>query len=304
MASVTVKNSIITKNSADIGGGLLNSSGTFNVENSLITGNRANSFGGGVYTWSGEFSIQSSSISMNSASEGGGVSTRLATLLTIKNSKISNNRAGFSGGGMESSEGNVTIDQSTISKNRSGSRGAGIALFSGPIIITNSTISGNVARDLGGGWWNQGTSQISNSTISGNTATKGGGVYTASQLSFERNLISGNKAKTGQDIFNFGAGQGGGGTVVADDFNLVGTSNNSGIFGFNLGATDIVPSVPVGSILAPLADNGGPTPTHALVTGSPAVDAVPGAHPECSGTDQRDVPRPQGVGCDIGAFEK
>jgi hypothetical protein len=44
--------------------------------------------------------------------------------------------------------------------------------------------------------------------------------------------------------------------------------------------------------------------THALVPGCPAIDAIPGADPECAGTDQRGTPRPQGAGCDIGAFEK
>ena len=82
-------------------------------------------------------------------------------------------------------------------------------------------------------------------------------------LSLERILISGNKATSGQEVFNRSVS--GAGTVVANDFNLVGASNNAGISGFSLGPTDVVPSVPMGSILAPLADNGGPTPTHALV---------------------------------------
>jgi hypothetical protein len=44
--------------------------------------------------------------------------------------------------------------------------------------------------------------------------------------------------------------------------------------------------------------------THALVPGSPAIDAIPGADTGCTGNDQRGMPRPQGAGCDIGAFEK
>jgi hypothetical protein len=81
---------------------------------------------------------------------------------------------------------------------------------------------------------------------------------------------------------------------------------NAGVAGFSPGATDIVPSVGVllPDILHPtLANNGGPTPTHALVPGSPAIDAIPRADPGCTGTDQRGVPRPQGAGCDVGAFE-
>jgi len=96
------------------------------------------------------------------------------------------------------------------------------------------------------------------------------------------------------------------GGVTANDFNLFGNNGDGGITGFTPGASDIVPVPGVASknILAKLANNGGPTMTHALVTGSPAIDAVPGADPKCTGTDQRGMPRPQGAGCDIGAFEK
>jgi len=54
-------------------------------------------------------------------------------------------------------------------------------------------------------------------------------------------------------------------------------------------------------LLGPLADNGGPTPTMALLMGSPALDA--GDNAACPATDQRGLPRPMGSGCDIGAFE-
>ena len=305
MAFVEIKNSTISKNSAYIAGGLLNDSGIFNVENSLITSNRAASSGGGIFTVNGEFAIDSSNISMNSAAIAAGVMSSSSTL-TITTSGISNNRAGFKAGGLESI-GNVTIDQTTISNNRAGDHGGGLNHIDGPLIINNSTISGNVAGFTGGGLLNTGNSQVSNSTITGNTAKNGdgGGIFNLSnQLSLERSLISGNKAKTNQEIFNRGPGQGGSGTVVSNDFNLIGTSNNAGIFGFTLGLTDIVPSGPIGSIIAPLADNGGPTPTHALVAGSPAINAIPSVLPECSDTDQRGVGRPQGAGCDIGAFEK
>jgi CSLREA domain-containing protein len=62
-----------------------------------------------------------------------------------------------------------------------------------------------------------------------------------------------------------------------------------------------------GSVVDPklgaLADNGGPTQTQALDSGSPAIDAVPATGAGCAATDQRLVSRPQGARCDIGAYE-
>ncbi len=57
----------------------------------------------------------------------------------------------------------------------------------------------------------------------------------------------------------------------------------------------------VDALLGPLADNGGQTSTHALLAGSPAIDA--GDDGACPAEDQRGEPRPSGAGCDVGAFE-
>jgi hypothetical protein len=157
---------------------------------------------------------------------------------------------------------------------------------------------------------------ITNGTISGNTAdTRGGGVVnsrndlTLSNLTLIRTLVSGNTAPVGPEIFNDGA-------VVADSHNLFGVNGNAGVEGFSPGPTDVVP--PAGfrlpDILDPiLADNGGPTQTHALVPGSPAIDAGGRVCLDADGdpltTDQRGQPRPvdgngDGIAaCDIGAFE-
>ncbi|MBI4489334.1 MAG: hypothetical protein HY694_09640, partial [Deltaproteobacteria bacterium] len=147
---------------------------------------------------------------------------------------------------------------------------------------------------------------IENSTITGNKADYGGGVYNAinGTLTLNRSLISGNKADEGPEIDN-------GGTVTANNFNLFGANGNAGVTGFAPGATDIVPGpgVTVSKILGPLKNNGGPTKTHALKPGSPAIDAIPSLDPGCTGKDQRGVDRPQdGDGdtiarCDVGAFE-
>ncbi|MBA2408343.1 MAG: hypothetical protein H0V62_00685, partial [Gammaproteobacteria bacterium] len=99
-------------------------------------------------------------------------------------------------------------------------------------------------------------------------------------------------------------------TVNANNFNIFGYNGNAGLAGFSPGATDIVPSQSLGAILnTTLANNGGSTQTHALVTGSPAVDAINNGTCPPPNTDQRGVTRPQdgnqdgGVACDIGSYE-
>jgi hypothetical protein len=153
---------------------------------------------------------------------------------------------------------------------------------------------------------------VTNSTISGNSADiYGGGVFNRYDGTFTlaRALVSGNTAPTGLEVFNQG-------TIFAANHNLFGVNGHARVRGFRPGATDVVPCVGVRlrDILDPtLAFNGGHTQTHALVPGSPAIDAAGTACLDASGaplvTDQRGHPRPvdgNGDGlaaCDIGAVE-
>jgi hypothetical protein len=176
--------------------------------------------------------------------------------------------------------------------------------------VLNSTIISDNSATYGGGVINESILTVTNSTISGNSADRcGGGVANDGALTLTRTLISGNTASTGPALHNYG-------TVVADNYNLFGVDGTAGVVGFSPGPTDIVPATGVllADILEPtLADNGGPTETHALVRGSPAIDAggplCLDANGEPLTTDQRGQPRPvdgdgDGVAaCDIGAFE-
>jgi len=93
-------------------------------------------------------------------------------------------------------------------------------------------------------------------------------------------------------------GQDCGGNVASNGYNLIRT--NCGVI---TTTGDLIGFDPV---LGPLADNGGPTPTHALADGSPALDRIPRNTKGCGAaffSDQRGKPRPAGSGCDIGAFE-
>jgi Ca2+-binding RTX toxin-like protein len=159
--------------------------------------------------------------------------------------------------------------------------------------------------------------------VSGNTANSiGGGVYSGglsgsrrSDVVLTRTLISGNTASnSGAEVY-----QRTGGVISATKFNLFGHSaltTAQAIVGFTPGTYDITatsdgtqPTALVAILNATLGNNGGPTRTHALVSGSPAVDAASTGCPPPA-KDQRGVPRPQdgnqdtSAFCDIGAFER
>jgi hypothetical protein len=291
------------------GGGLWNS-GTVTMHTSTIARNiihdyGSDSRGGGVWN-SGTITIHTSIIEKNRAGNyGSGSGLWNSGTVTMRNSTVSGNRNQFTGGDYAGdggglwNSGTVTMHTSTVSGNI-GDPGGGI-WNSGTVTMRNSTVSGNIRGD-GGGIWNSGTVTIRNSTVSGNYAgyeSRGGGVWNSGTLLLVHTLVSGNYAYRGEpEIWSAD-----GSTVIANRFNLFGTDGNAGVEGFTPGARDVVPTVPLSAILDPtLANNGGPTRTHALVPGSPAVDAVMSGCPPPA-TDQRGVPRPQGAGCDIGAFE-
>jgi hypothetical protein len=301
------------------GGGLFNSGGTVILTQSTISGNSANGQGGGVFN-SGTMTLTQSTISDNGAALsnvllGGGVFN--SGTLTLTQSTISGNSTRFcnDGGGVYNA-GTLTLTQSTISGNSApsfqcsaGSRGGGLFNSGGTMTLTQSTVSGNTARD-GGGVHNAGTLTLTQSTISGNRHSnfldgRGGGVFNSGTVTLAHTLVSGNESLGGEILSS-------GGTVIADHFNLFGFDGRARVVGFAPGPTDVVPGA--GVLLADildstLADNGGPTLTHALVAESPAVDALPpGACPPPA-TDQRGFGRPadgDGDGtatCDIGAVE-
>ena len=243
--------------------------GSLVLNNSTVTGGNIN-FGGGIHNFG---------------------------TLTLNNSTVSGNNASYVGGGIHNN-GTLTLNNSTVSGNSTGGSGGGI-LNRGALTLNNSTVSGNNASSVGGGIYNESaTLTLNNSTISGNSARFGGGITNFyGTVTLVRSLISGNTAQGLPEImnnyYNYGA------NIIGNNFNLIGHNGDAGSNGFSPSGSDIVPSQPLAAILSPLANNGGPTLTHALVTGSPAVDAAltgPAA-------DQRGVTRPQGSAFDIGAFE-
>jgi len=235
----------------------------------------------------GDLTLQGVTLSGGSSGSGGAVFN--SGTLSIKNSTISGNTAS-SGGALYNYFGAVTIENSTISGNTANFSGGGVINTAGNLTITNSTISGNIANAAGG--------------ILNKYYCYFGFGCSDGTLTLNRSLIAGNQAASAPEMQNNSI-------VTANNFNLFGANRNAGVTGFSPGATDIVPvrGVTVADILGPLENNGGPTQTHALVAGSPAINAGNlGGCVDSAGalltTDQRGFPRPfNGTICDIGSYE-
>ena len=216
----------------------------------------------------------------NNDDEGGGLEVHSGAVVNVFDSEIMGNRA-LSGGGIWSA-GTINLDRTTVAGNvatGNGSsdpgRGGGI-IVEGSGTLTNATVSGNTAA-AGGGVYTSGPLTLQNATVAANT---GGGLHDLQGESVMRStLVAGNQGAAC-------SGQPGGG---AEEYNLA----DDATCGLD-GPGDRV----AGAQIASLADNGGPTRTHALYTGSPAIDAVPTG---CLPVDQRQVARTSP--CDIGAFE-
>ena len=302
LQDLTIKGGRISDNSApgDCGGGIrVESSANVTLSDCILKENSAprksepNSLlgsGGAIYS-SGMLTILDSRFEGNSASNLGGALCvdGIGTTAVIRNTSFSGNRS-FYGGAIDN-HGTVSIESSTFSDNTTGAlgNGSGGALRNlASLTLTNCTISHNGSGN-GGGIFNSGTLTILNNTITGNLAGGGSGLRNTGTASLENTIIAGNFEGWGDgtdDVW---------GTITSLGHNLIG--NTAGSTGFS--ATGDL--LNVDAKLGPLADNGGPTKTHALLPGSPAIDA---ANPATSpATDQRGVIRPQGASADIGAFE-
>lgn len=295
-AVLTLTHSAIFSSTAQVGGGIANY-GTLTIVHSLISGNSADGQCGGIYTV-GPLTLQNSVITGNSSQYGGGLcnnSSGTIVMMTVLSSTITNNLSFGVGGGITSDGwALLTIADSTISGNTAGRYGGGIEIRSlSSTLITNTTISGNRAGQNGGGIGTNivvpSTIYINHSTIVSNTANQGGGLYAFAKMVFTlTNTIIADPCAIVLPI------EGGG--IYSGGYNLIGDTTGCAMV---TQSTDLLNQ---NAWLEPLADNGGPTQTHALAISSPAIDAIPLASCTLS-TDQRGVTRPLGTACDIGAYE-
>jgi hypothetical protein len=302
------------------------SGGSLILKNIRIVGGDVDALGGGLYVvGGGELTLRNSTVTNNNAHSGGGIANQDATILLSKSAIVDNHafQAGSgTGGGINirsvSGSALATVIDSTISANTA-RIGAGISINGegSSTSVINSTISDNHASANGGGggigindFVDGMIVSVRNSIISGNTHPVNFGGQeihrfgSASSLNFEHNLI----------------GHSGLSTVQAVSDGLLGVSNLLATVDGN------VPTALLGIVL-PLADNGGPTRTHALANNSPAIDAATDGEViqvfvftlylnGCRGDDvgpatplpayrpdQRGIARPSGSACDIGSYE-
>src|SRR6266566_2725251 len=341
LLGVTVTFSGLTFRDSRTSKGIIDNEGTLTLTNSSVSNNTAlysSIVVGGIYNNGGTLRVYNSTISGNIAQygNGGGIDNDNGGTLTLTNSTISGNTAQYgNGGGIDNGgTGTLTLTNSTISGNRATGNGGGIAITGSntnngsidTLTLTNSTISGNRATGNGGG-----IAVITGAggnftqevlllfcTLYGNTADVGGGIWDAVNSSIsvvtQASIVAGNKAHAGPDISTF---------IDLQFYNLIGNLSGTSFPNFIFNTTRY-PNVLGISFTAlkidpVLRDNGGSgqfhTWTHALLTGSPAIDAIPlqycrqipygfSGGQSLVTTDQRGIKRPDGNEqfCEIGAY--
>jgi len=320
---VTLTNSTLTGNSSSgLGGGIFSYPSTVTLTGSTLTGNSSVGQGGGIFTGSGDVTLTSSSLIGNSTSSssarGGGIRTSLGAV-TLTDSTVSGNStagSGAHGGGIATSSGDVMITNSTLSGNStsgSSADGGGIFTSTGVITLSNSTLSGNSASGSsangGGISMYTGMVNLTNSTVTDNqTAGEGGGIFVVtppniqiSEVTLSNSIVAGNHDNgTAPDLRPSLLI-----SLLTIDYSLIGDTTGSLV----TPATGTGNLLDVNPLLGPLAGNGGLTQTHALLPGSPPLDAADSLGPN----DQRGLAAPVdlsgipnaagGNGSDMGAYE-
>ncbi len=319
--ALSLNNSTVSNNTAACGfcdgGGIYNAGGLVTVTSSVVSGNGISVNGGGIYN-EGELELYDSVVSKNVAIFGGGIQNfgSNATTTLIRSIVEGGDPTGDAifGGGIYNELGMVTLTDSSVHTLNATGYGGGIYNFKGGSITLNRSVVTHVSR--GGGIYNESsTLRLVNSTVSDNS---GLGIW---NISFSENAVTQliNSTVSNNTAQNITAGG------IQNDFGSVTLTNTivanqtsgadcAGVVtsnGYNLDSdgscVGTASDQTADPLLGPLQNNGGPTETHALLPGSPAIDA--GDNSTCPDVDQRGEPRPaDGDGdstavCDIGAFE-
>ena len=302
--TATLSHVTLAGNYAGFDGGGIYNTGSLTITDATLAGNTANDNtidkgGGGIWN-GGTATLSHVTLDSNQAVYGGGIENFESASLTLSNVTLSGNTANNSGGGIYNYFfGSATIYSSTVSGNSASiGYGGGIKNDYGILTLTNSTVSGNTAG-YGGGIYNSGTGRLTNVTLGGNARVAGGGLYqdgvtTTNRITLENTLIA---SALGANCY---VDPGSATPIASNGYNL---SSDGSCTAYLTQSGDLNNTNPQ---LGPLQNNGGATQTHALLPGSPAIDAIPFGVNGCGTTlttDQRGVTRPMHDKCDIGAYE-
>ena len=300
-------------------GGAIYSAGALTITDSRLDGNFADGSGGGLAVTGNQDTKIANSVFFDNATTflfasppwftGGGLFVESSGKVTVTGTLFDSNTA-RTGGAIGSynlvTGGDISIRSSSLVSNTALYGGGAFALGGGPMIIRRSTIYGNTATAFGGGGGVAAalasTIDIRSSTVTGNISeASGGGVFDyGGELRARNSILAENTAAVA------GAGgstDDGSGFLYSDDFNVIGTIDGCAV---TVAPDDLVGTdpLPLVAVLAPLADNGGPTQSMLPGALSPALDSGSG----CAVRDQRGLLRPAdgGLGvvqCDRGAVE-
>ena len=297
-STVTISNSTISENTMDDGDGgglhLCCENLTVTISHTTISGNTA---------------VEDPNVAGTNGEGGGIYHCCTDTDLTITDSTIRDNTGPTQGGGIYACCGVanntlLTLERTTVSGNSALGPGAqqgfgGGIEGEGAVVLVNSTLSGNHARRDGGGIENEDVLVMRNVTIADNDAGRGGGFYEDGLATTLANVLFAGNVVPPSTAANCAV------AIGTDPFVSEGGNLSSDATCALPGTGDRTSLDP---LLEPLADNGGPTLTHGLGDGSPAIDG--GDDASCETVDQRGQPRPTDgdsdgtAACDVGAFER
>jgi PKD repeat protein len=311
---VVISLSTIDSNAASSnGGGIFNLGAVLEISDSTVRANVASTDGGGIFEFTGSMEIFHSTFHNNTSnSEGGAIYTNQGSANIIASEFYEN--SADTGGAIQGRCGPrdalIYIGESAIYNNYASGAGGGINNVSCSLEMINSTVSGNACPQNTGGiyilsTWPATFMNLNNVTITNNTSDDEAGimVWGDQSITISNTIIAGNTDRNGQIYDCVGR------HIISEGHNLIQVASPPPGYAFCSITGDTSSNI-IGQdpLLGPLQDNGGLALTHALLGGSPAIDAGNPAAPgsgsgTCEPGSQNAISRPQGLACDIGAFE-
>lgn len=283
--NLTILDSMISQSAAlpmgsttkGLGGGIASIDGNLRIERSTVMNNQVSwgslsgrpSVGANLYVQGGSLTLLDSLVSGGNGDLGSGVYLQGGTHLIRRTTLASNGALFGTGAGITIFSGELDLEESTVS----GNSGGGLYLVGGAVVrVVNSTISGNVQALRGGGAdVTDATLNLRLTTVSGNTGTDGNLSVYGGTINLDHTIVANG---TPQDLFRDSGTINAVYSLVEAPGAAINGTNDHNLFG-------------VDPKLGPLADNGGPTETHALLPGSPAINVGDPLIPDPPPTDQR-----------------